>query len=226
MFRGDPATNEWAIRDTARTLAGLYRELDAKHTQQAPRGQRVMKPSPGPRDPAPAWAVSLDPELTARLFEMVRDACNHIQPTKILNRDGGRLAAWIAWHAYDVAQLDFAGDLLDELQDQARTLTHKLYPQGVTEVAKRPEPRQLAEVICQRPERMGHKVTREQLRQWASRGHITSELRSQRATYLMTEILSYLHEKTGRRRKFIILSQLYLIFLKWNKLYKIGPWTP
>lgn len=125
-------TDEWELRDLAKELASLYRELGEAHfTRGTPPEVQVTKPTFGPKDPAPMHLMSLDEELCARLFEMVRECANHIQPTLVLHHHGQRLAAWVAWNAQAVADLDVAPDLADEMQDQARRIRLKLRGPGV-----------------------------------------------------------------------------------------------
>ena len=118
--------DQFDIAQTARDLLNLYRELDSAKRHQVVREARVTRPAPGPQAPSPTHLLSLEVELTDRLFELIRDCANHIQPTKILTHDGVRLCGWIAWHAGDIAELDFATDLHDEMQDQIRLIKHKV----------------------------------------------------------------------------------------------------
>lgn len=197
--------DEFELRDLAKELAGLYRELgEARFARAKPPEVRVMRPSPGPRPPVPDHLVSLDEELSSRLFEFVRDCCNHIQPTKILTRHGQRLASWIAWHAYDVAQLDVASDLLEEMQDQARRIGKLVHPPEPKQVAKRLEPYHRAEVIIQRAARQGHKLTRDGLRKLTERSQateypISTEQYGGRTTYRFTEVMAYINRKDSNQ---------------------------
>ena len=80
-------TDEWAMRDAATGLLQLYRGLDeAKVSDQKPRGERTMRPAPGPRVPTSVYLLSLDVEMTSRLFEIVRDAANYIEPRRIFTK--------------------------------------------------------------------------------------------------------------------------------------------
>ena len=190
-----PVVDQFDIAHTARNLLDLYRELDSAKRHQVVREARVTRPAPGPQAPSPTHLLSLEVELTDRLFELIRDCANHIQPTKILTHDGVRLCGWIAWHAGDIAELDFATDLHDEMQDQIRLIKHKvdnLPGANTSKETQRPEPWQLPEAIIQQAGRAGHTITRDQLRQWASRGHITARARGNRATYRASEVLARL----------------------------------
>lgn len=118
--------DQFDIAHTARNLLDLYRELNAAKKHQVIREARVTRPTPGPQAPTPTHLLSLEVELTDRLMEMVCECRDHIQPTKILTHDGVRLCGWVAWHAGDIAELDFATDLRDEMQDQIRLIKHKV----------------------------------------------------------------------------------------------------
>ena len=120
--------DEWALRDAARDLATLYRELDAqKYAPPSPRETRVMKPRPGPSTPGNWFAMCLDADLTVDLAEMVRDAANHIEPATIVRLDGAWLCEWIRLKAYYIAS-DFpaALELHELMTDQARRITRHL----------------------------------------------------------------------------------------------------
>lgn len=189
--------DEWDLRRAAKDLAHLYSELgEAMFAKAKPPEIQVMKPGFGPRPPAPDHIISLDAELSSRLFEMCRECCNHVSPTRILTKDGQRLSAFIAYHAQRISELDVAADLLEEMQDQIQQLKQKLQPRDIDRVANRPEPRHISGIIIDRLSHKGHKVTQAQLRQWVHRGHISNHPREDgRASYLMTEILSYLYSR-------------------------------
>lgn len=192
--------DQWELADLAKNLYHLYRELD-RHKQekaQAPRGERVLKPAPGPRDPGNGWAISLEAELSADLFEMTRDALNHTsRRTHILSQHGYRCCAVIRTNSMEIVeQFPAVEDLEELMHDQVKTLIHELQPKDIDQVINRPEPRQRAEVILQRLARMGHSISPTTLRTWASKGHITTELRDNRGTYLMTEVLAWVTRDT------------------------------
>lgn len=160
--------DEWALRQAARDLVHLYRELDA--AKYAPTRQpevRTMRPSPGPRSPAPDHLVSLDEELSSRLFEYVRDLANHVRPQMILHKDGGRLAAFVVWHAQEAEELPFAEDLLEEMQDQAKQIKRSVAPPEPVTLAKRPERYVGIDTIVRNLRQRGHPVTARQAREVA-----------------------------------------------------------
>lgn len=189
-------TDEWTIRDTAKTLADLYQDLDAaKYTRPKPPEVRTMRPAPGPRPPAPDHLISLDEELSSRLMEMVGECRTHLDPARTFAKDGVELARWVAYNAEQVAELGVAEDLLQEMQDQVRHIKFKLFGNAIAKVAKLPERRQSAQSICVRLSSMGHRATPDLLRKWAERGHITREDRNDgTAGYLITEVLNRITE--------------------------------
>lgn len=184
---------EWSIRDTAKELAGLFRELDAaKYTRPKPPEVRSMRPAPGPRPPAPDHLVSLDEELTSRLFEMTRECANHIRPTLILTKNGMRLCSFLAFNAQAVSELDVAPDLLDELKDQVRTLKRKLQPQGVQSVANT-DPYLTADSIQRSLTNKGLSCPPATIRSWAQRGHVATKQRKDGHTaYRLADIIDRL----------------------------------
>lgn len=199
--------DEQDLRDLADELRHLYRELDAlKYAPPAPREARVMKPRPGPSTPGNWLAMALDRDMTADLFEMVRDAANHVDPTAVIHHHGQWLCEWIKLKSFYIAA-DFpaALELHELMTDQARRLNKRLHPPGTDQVANRPEPRQYAPAICQRLAGMGHRVTPDTLRAWASRSSdtpatITTEQRGTKNTYLLTEVLDFIRWRSDQRK--------------------------
>lgn len=190
-------TDEFALRDAAKDLLGLYVQLDrAKYAANQPKGERVMRAAPGPRPPAPDAIISLDEELVSRLFEMVSEVRNHIRPSLILTKYGPRLCSFVAFNAQAISELDVAPDLLEEIHDQAHQINKRINPPDTAEVANRPEPRQDATHITRRLITRGRTATTDQVRKWAERGHITRVERADgKATYLMSEVLKYLESR-------------------------------
>lgn len=187
-------------RDVYNQAAALRRQYHAlnhaKHTkEQAPRGSRIMKSTPGPRVPGNFALISFDKYLTDWLAEMVRDVANHVCPTAIITRNGEELCLIIEDYHLEVAELDFVDDLMELMASQEQVIEKKLHPPTVTDLASRPEPRQLSSVIINKLKTHGHTVTRNDLHKWAHRGHITTSQRNGRSTYLLSEVLSYLQSR-------------------------------
>lgn len=159
---------EHEIRDTARDLAHLYRQLStAIRTPPPPRGARIMAAKPGPREPGNLILISLDRDLVSRLHEYTRDCCNHLDPSRIITWDGAELCGWIAFNAQGVSELAFAPDLLEELQHQAHTLNRRLHPPEPATIARAPEKYIDIEAIVRNLTARGHHVTPRQAREVA-----------------------------------------------------------
>lgn len=197
-------TDEWAIRDAATDLLNLYHGLDElKFLDQQPRGERTMRPAPGSRMPTPAHLLSLDVEMSARLFEIVRDAANYIEPRRIFNKLGTDLCKWIRFNSAAISELDFADDFYDELHDQQRRLSRVVSPLDAAEVAKLPEPYQIPAVICQRLGSLGRTMSVDALRKHVSRSQgtafaIETKIRFDGAkSHRMSEVLAWL-DRNGK----------------------------
>ena len=156
--------DEQDLRDLADELRHLYRELDAlKYAPPAPRETRVMKPRPGPSAPGNWFAMALDRDMTADLFEMVRDAANHVDPTAVIHHHGQWLCEWIKLKSFYIAA-DFpaALELHELMADQARRLNRRLHPPEPTPVQV--ERHVDIETIVRNLNARGHTVTPRQAR--------------------------------------------------------------
>lgn len=124
--------DQWELADLVKELGGFYRQLDAREHEkmQVPRGERVMNPTHGPREPGAGWAISLDAQLTADLFEMTRDAINYTDRSAILlARNGTRLCSTIRTNAMEIAEpFPAVDDLADLMRHQIEQLQRKLTP--------------------------------------------------------------------------------------------------
>lgn len=135
------ATTEKLARITTHMMK-LFDELeDAKFSYDAPHGERVMRPTPGPRTPAPIFLISLDKALCDELMELCRDAANTVDPSAILHHDGQRLSQWAYHHRATLARLDWADDLIDALEDINARLDKHLTPESIATLARQPERR-------------------------------------------------------------------------------------
>lgn len=164
------AVDQWELAALAKDLLDLYTELNArKHDKaQAPRGERVMKPSPGPITPGASWAISLDVEMTDQLFEMTRDAINYTsRRTVVLSRHSARLCAIIRTNAMEIVEnFPAANDLADLMRDQVAELKRKLQPKQ--QATRAPEKYVDVETITRNLKARGHTVTNRQARDVAT----------------------------------------------------------
>lgn len=168
---------EWAIRDTAKDLGNLFTQLDtAKHDTPAPRGERVMKPRPGPSMPGNWFLISLDADYTSRLFEMMRECREHIDPTITLDHHGPRLCETIAFHANAIATLPVAPDFLEELRDQAKKLNRRLNPPEVGNVANT-DPYLTMDSLQRTLAKRGHDIPEGTIWRWKSQGLVKAKTR-------------------------------------------------
>lgn len=185
--------DEWDLRQAAKGLTHLYRELEA--AKFAPTRQpevQVMKPGFGPRPPAPDHIISLDEELSSRLFEYVRDLANHVRPSMILHHDGGRLASFVVWHAQEAADLPFAEDLLEEMLDQAKRIKRVVSPPEPATIAKQPERYVDIDTIVRNLRQRGHAITSRQAREVAGyQGFDMAKFGNGKNGYKLTQFLHH-----------------------------------
>lgn len=184
---------EQEIRDQARDLAHLYRQLStAIRTPPPPREIRVMAAKPGPREPGNLTLISLDRDLVSRLHEYTRDCCNHLDPSRIITWDGAELCGWIAFNAQGVSELAFAPDLLEELQHQAHTLNRRLHPPETTPPPNT-DPYLTADSIQRALTTRGLDCPEGTIRRWASEGHVATKTRRDgRRAYRLGDIIQRL----------------------------------
>lgn len=189
--------DQWVLAPAARELADLYLTLDAlKYATPTLPEVIATGTSYGPADPCNGGALSVDVDLVARLFELTRDAANHINPRAILEHNGARLAGWIEWNAGAVADLDFGGDILDEITTQADIIGRYLDRHGYGHGPTRAEQPQSAKSICHRLALKDHPVTPDLLRKWGTRGHIPRvDLGDGRVGYYLTDVVDHINRK-------------------------------
>lgn len=187
---------EWSIRAAGKDLAGLFTQLDAaKYDAIAPKGERVMRPRPGPRTPGNWFAVALDADLVDRIVEYVVDARNRIAPAYTVGRDGAVLCEWIAFNANAIAELDFAPDLLEELHTQAANLNRRLNPPDAGTVANQ-DPYLTADSIQRSLTSKGLACPEGTIRYWVSEGRVdTKTRRDGRRAYRLADIISQLSRR-------------------------------
>lgn len=200
--------DEQDLRTAARELAGLFRELNtAMHNPQKPRGERVMRPRPGPSEPVSIFLLSLDRDLVSRLHEYIRDAANHLEPSKIITWNGRELCEWVAWNAHGVSELDFAPDLMEELETQIHQLGRRLRPKASTvkaqEAAKNAPRRYTAsEAAALASAVTGLNVERKQVTYWGrSRDMSTESGTDGTLTYDLGEVVEVAKSYQDNRKK-------------------------
>lgn len=174
-------------------------KMEGGHT----RTERLQQPHPGPSAPARDDPMHLKLDIEWCLHEICTDARTTIDTHRSLYRDGPALCDWIMYQANILAHLEWAHDFADSLEHFLH-LARKCI--GI-EPAQPPhvEPRQYAPAICQRLAGMGHRVTPDTLRAWASRSHttpaiITTEQKGTKNTYLLTEVLDFIQWRNDQRQ--------------------------
>ncbi len=189
-----PPVDERDLRDLARHLANLYRELDSlKCSRPTPPEVRAMKPAPGPQSPGNWLYVSCWLDQEPRLREVAFNAFSDIG-VKVRDDEAGAVALCqkLAFHAQAVSELDWANDLTDELTNQTRILDRRCNPPQPAIIANQPEPRHGAERIARQLRARGIPTTADTIRGWARSGHITqTTMPNGRNGYLLTEALNH-----------------------------------
>lgn len=113
------------IKITALNLKTKYRVLDAHILDRpAPPEARVMKPTFGPAEPCNPLIFAKKLDMETRLKEVAFDVLGELNVTIRDDQAGATsLCQLLATHANDaVLLLDWADDLLDELDYQDQTL--------------------------------------------------------------------------------------------------------
>lgn len=191
-------TNEFELRDTARELKHHYLELQQlKHTTPNPPEVKTRNSIKGlgPKSPGNWLWVNRYITMEQNLRELALNAFG-IDGINIRIHDGDlsapRLCHLIAYHAQPLSELDWAADLQQELEDQARTINRWTNPPEPNTIAKQPEPRHGAEYIAKQLRARGIPTTADTIRGWARRGHITrTTMPNGRGGYLLTEALKH-----------------------------------
>lgn len=195
--------DEFHLRNQARDLADLYRQLHGlKHTKPTPPEAHTSHQSPGPKTPGNWLIISTYIDLEQRLREV---AFNAFADTHIKLRDGDaaapRLCHLLAFHAYTVSRLDWAEDLLDELEDQARIIRRRVDPPRTAKaLALRAQSQNqlftAAHAAAAASAITGHKIDRKQITYWGKTGHITTHRdKHGKACYKLSEIVNHLLSK-------------------------------
>ena len=128
----------YQLRALARELATLYAQLDdLKDTRGTPGEVSSGVTHPGPRPPGNWLAVATAVECVQRLHEVAFNAFADIG-VKLHDDEAvaQTLCTKIAFNAFDIAALDWADDLTDELEDQARIIRRLVDPPDATTIAR------------------------------------------------------------------------------------------
>ncbi|MTD91127.1 hypothetical protein [Corynebacterium hiratae] len=127
-------TDEFQLRDTARELAELYVEMHRlKDTTPSPPEVKTRNSikGAGPKPPGNWLWMHRYVTMEQNLRELCLNAFGNdgigIRITEF-DFTAPRLCGLIAWHAQPLSELDWAADLLQELDDQARMINRWVNP--------------------------------------------------------------------------------------------------
>lgn len=197
-----PPVDERDLRDLARHLANLYQELNSlKYSRPTPPEVRAMKPAPGPRTPGNWLYVSCWLDQEPRLREVAFNAFSDIG-VKVRDDEAGAVALCqkLAFHAQAVSELDWANDLTDELEHQAKVIGRHCQPHD-TEVGTTDDDGEVwltARTICYKLRQKGYDVSPELLRKWAERRKIESKVSVLgKVTYPLRNVIRILENGHG-----------------------------
>lgn len=192
--------DEHQLRHIARELESEYHRLnDLKHTHPNPPEVRVMKPTPGPKSPGNWLYISLALDQETKLREVILNAFHdaHIKiPGDNLNAT--HLCHLTARHAHHLAELDWADDLAQELEDQASTIHRRTTPRTTpTDLYRRAksDPQLLTAAHAARAATAitGHLINRKQVTYWGNAGKVPTYYDNQgHACYQLKDIISHL----------------------------------
>ncbi|OFK66573.1 hypothetical protein HMPREF2806_09485 [Corynebacterium sp. HMSC076G08] len=126
--------DEFQLRDTARELAELYKEMHRlKDTNPAPPEVKTRNSIKGAGPKSPGNWLWMHRYVT--MEQNLRELCLNAFGAdgigiRIAEDDftAPRLCGLIAWHAQPLSELDWAADLLQELDDQARMINRWVNP--------------------------------------------------------------------------------------------------
>lgn len=192
------------FNNTVTNLLWLVIELEHMLTlPRLPRGGH----SPGPRGPiAPVPAADID--LRLELEDEIRDVVtqiHHANEQSYVHLIGKPLSVWVRW-LVDHQHWLYAHPERQAVEDTIAYWTHRLAsridPRSERELASQPEPWLNSRTIRIKLEQKGHRVSANQLRQWAHRGHITSKTTQvgggEEVRYRLSDLLDYLLKPDGR----------------------------
>lgn len=120
----------YRLRETARELGELYEELQAMRTSTPPKPEVNGRNRAFESSPPGNWLImALNDELVRRLHEVGFNAFADIK-VKLRDKDTTaiNLCGRIAFNADAIARLDWASDLIDELEWQVRIIRLRVDP--------------------------------------------------------------------------------------------------
>lgn len=198
-------TNEFELRDTARELKAHYLQLQSlKHTTPNPPEVKTRNSIKGlgPKTPGNWLWVNRYITMEQNLRELCLNAFG-IDGINIRIHDGDlsapRLCHLIAYHAQPLSELDWAADLAQELEDQARTINRWTNPPETptTLIRQAQHSTQLltaAYTAKAATAATGKRIDRKQITYLGRAGHITTHKDSQgNACYNLGEVINHIN---------------------------------
>lgn len=199
-------TNEFELRDTARELKHHYLQLHAlKHTTPNPPEVKTRNSVKGlgPKSPGNWLWVNRYVEMEQNLRELALNAFG-TDGIGIRIHDGDlaapRLCHLIAYHAQPLSELDWAADLMQELEDQARTINRWTNPPETprTLIRQAQHSTQLltaAHAAKAATAATGKRIDRKQVTYLGRAGHITTHQDTQGNTcYNLGEVINHINK--------------------------------
>ena len=197
-------TNEFELRDTARELKAHSLQLHAlKHTTPNPPEVKTRNSVKGlgPKSPGNWLWINRYITLEQNLRELALNAFG-IDGINTRLHDGDlaapRLCHLIAYHAQPLSELDWAQDLQQELQDQARTINRWTNPPETPRalIRQAQSSGQLltaAHAAKAATAATGKKIDRKQITYLGRAGHITTHKDTQGNTcYNLGEVIGHI----------------------------------
>lgn len=199
--------DEFQLRDLAKELRTHYIELhELKYTSPTPPEVKTRNSIKGlgPKSPGNWLWVNRYVTMEQNLRELCLNAfgTDGIQ-VRIKEEDftAPRLCRLIAWHAQALSELDWAADLLQELEDQARKINRWINPPEVPRVLLRQAQSSEQLLTASHAAKAasaatGKRIDRKQITYWGNAGYITTHYDNQgKSCYKLGEIVDYLHKQ-------------------------------
>ncbi|MEJ4139502.1 hypothetical protein [Corynebacterium marquesiae] len=199
-------TNEFELRDTARELKAHYLQLHAlKHTTPNPPEVKTRNSVKGlgPKSPGNWLWVNRYVEMEQNLRELALNAFG-TDGINIRIHDGDlaapRLCHLIAYHAQPLSELDWAADLMQELEDQARTINRWCNPPETPRALIRQAQHSTQLLTAAHTAKAasaatGKRIDRKQITYLGRAGHITTHQDTQGNTcYNLGEVINHINK--------------------------------
>lgn len=189
--------DEHVIRKDLTHFELILYELEECKTLSAKRPDiRVMDPSFRPQAPGNERAMSLDgeiqPDVRAWCFTFF-GSIDDPKPIPPWGTPTVGLVEWLLMYPYYLAMNPDAESFYEELSTWIRKVEKIVgREKDAAELAAKPEARYDSSHIVRRMSTRGWVITKDQVRKWAERGHITRVDRAGKGTYLLTEVIQYL----------------------------------